>query len=375
MQALVWRDNKFVTLLSTVYIGNPVKLEVKRWEKETRSYRQVITRYIHPHMTHTRLFVCTIQVEARLAVKAYRDSMPFVDQGDRNSSHFDIFAAKCKRRYHRRPFQWMLSFVGLNNVLSLFDLIFPGAEKLKKKWNHNGLGYKVCSAMNAFFLPNAPQPYLTLCTSLIFQTWFQDTMGDSLIQRGIDRDPQDRKKLPVVTTSTTDGETDPAPACTTTVQFCPPVTPFLTTTTDQVTPTVRNKKRGGRPSKRKSSAGRPSTAKKRVVKNAASSSTDDSTVPPFLPKLPGRKSSFKVLSEGCILIKGDRHTLRDDVSDMPKVSTCKICYLKNTKTVSGGPRRTKYACDKCRRMMCSDCFRVHTSHGSLDRVKGFLCIY
>ena len=124
MQALVWRDNKFVTLLSTVYIGNPVKLEVKRWEKETRSYRQV---------------------EARLAVKAYRDSMPFVDQGDRNSSHFDIFAAKCKRRYHRRPFQWMLSFVGLNNVLSLFDLIFPGAEKLKKKWNHNGLGYKVCS--------------------------------------------------------------------------------------------------------------------------------------------------------------------------------------------------------------------------------------
>ena len=83
------------------------------------------------------------QVEARLAVKAYRDSMPFVDQGDRNSAHFDIFAGKCKRRYHRRPFQWHLSFVGLNNVLVLFDSISPVAERLKKRWNNNGLGYKV----------------------------------------------------------------------------------------------------------------------------------------------------------------------------------------------------------------------------------------
>ena len=207
------------------------------------------------------------------------------------------------------------------------------------------------------------------------QTWFQDTMGDSLIQRGIGRDPQDRKKLPVPTTSTTDGETVPTPACTTTVQLCPPVTPSLTTVTDQVTPTIHNKgRRGGRPRKRKSSAGRPSTAKKRVVKNAASSSTDDSTLPPFLPKLPGRKSSFKVLSEGCVLVKGDRHTLRDDVSDISKLSTCKICYLKNTKTRSGRPRRTIYACDKCRRIMCPACFRDHKSHGPLDRVAGFLCI-
>ena len=104
MQSLVWRDNKFVKLLSTVFLGNDVKQEVSRWEKNTHSYRKVT---------------------ARLAVKCYQKYMPFVDQGDRNSSHFDIFTGKCKKRYHRRIFRWHLSFGGANNTMVLFDASYP----------------------------------------------------------------------------------------------------------------------------------------------------------------------------------------------------------------------------------------------------------
>ena len=103
-------------------------------------------------------------------------------------------------------------------------------------------------------------------------------------------------------------------------------------------------------------------------------STPVCTPPPFLPKLPGRKSSFKEVGFRCVLVKGQRHELRRDVPNMPKSSTCKICYLKNVKTTTGHPRRTRFSCNRCRRMMCDDCFRVQTSHGSLDRVKGFLYI-
>ena len=69
--------------------------------------------------------------------------MPFVDQGDKNSALFDIFAGRCKRRYHRIPFRWFLSFVGLNNTLVLFNMLSPAAPGLQKKWTNTGFGYKV----------------------------------------------------------------------------------------------------------------------------------------------------------------------------------------------------------------------------------------
>ena len=61
LQALVWRDNKFVKILSNVFIGNPVKLEVDRWDKDTRAYRKVRTKFtracfticLYPHTPHS----------------------------------------------------------------------------------------------------------------------------------------------------------------------------------------------------------------------------------------------------------------------------------------------------------------------------------
>ena len=87
---------------------------------------------------------CTAcEVEARSAIKHYQKIMPFVDQGDKNSAHFDIFSGRCKLRYHRVPFRWHLSFVGLNNTMVLFNMVCPLAPDLKKKYKNNALGYKV----------------------------------------------------------------------------------------------------------------------------------------------------------------------------------------------------------------------------------------
>lgn len=60
MQAVFWRDNKFVKLLSTVYVGAGVKKEVKRWDKQSHARRKVVvivfalthTTLIHPHNNH-----------------------------------------------------------------------------------------------------------------------------------------------------------------------------------------------------------------------------------------------------------------------------------------------------------------------------------
>ena len=43
MQSLVWRDNKFVKILSTVHVvdGSKAKTEVQRWIKQERKHRMV----------------------------------------------------------------------------------------------------------------------------------------------------------------------------------------------------------------------------------------------------------------------------------------------------------------------------------------------
>lgn len=143
--ALVWRDNKFVKMLTTVFVSDGVKKEVQRWDKVSRSHRQARSYNTHHTPTHDIkiLLTQTSQVKARLPVPMYQKIMPFVDQGDKNSALFDIFAGRCKRRYHRIPFRWLLSFIGLNNTMVLFNMISPAAPDLEKTWTNNGFGYKV----------------------------------------------------------------------------------------------------------------------------------------------------------------------------------------------------------------------------------------
>ena len=120
IQATVWRDNKFVKLLNTVYIVDGVET-VTRWVKQASDY---------------------LTVNARLVVKKYQHHMGHVDRVDKNVALSCIRMRRCKHRYHRHLFLWLIAAVGFNNVLILFMLIFPAAETLKQEWEKNGFGFK-----------------------------------------------------------------------------------------------------------------------------------------------------------------------------------------------------------------------------------------
>ena len=216
------------------------------------------------------------------------------------------------------------------------------------------------------------------------QTWFQDELGGQLIQYGIGRDADDRRRMRRTST--------------TRMPETPPVTPVPASastvtipTTDRVQNTrsrsMRKRRRGPGRKRKRSAGGRPKSlpVKTTTIHTPISlpSITPLFTPPPFVPKRKGRRSTPMVVSSGCILIKGAKHTLRSDLPFMPRNSTCKICYLTNSrsKRVTGCkgrtldiPRRTIYACDKCKRMLCPVCFRKQSSHGSSDSVRSILLI-
>ena len=120
IQATVWRDNKFVKLLNTVYIVDGVET-VLRWVKRAADY---------------------LTVSARLVIKKYQEHMGHVDRVDKNVSLCGIRLRRCKNRYHRHLFLWLLAAVAFNNVFILFMLIYPATDELKQRWESNGFGFK-----------------------------------------------------------------------------------------------------------------------------------------------------------------------------------------------------------------------------------------
>ena len=120
IQATVWRDNKFVKLLNTVYIVDGVE-EVTRWVKYASKY---------------------VNVSARLVLKKYQKHMGEVDRVDKNVSLSCIGLRRCKNRYHRQLFLWLLAAVAFNNVLILFMTIFPLAVELASKHEKSKFGWK-----------------------------------------------------------------------------------------------------------------------------------------------------------------------------------------------------------------------------------------
>ena len=112
LQAVVWRDSKFVKILSTVHIYNGVDATVKRW---------------------SRAAGCKVPVKALPVVPAYQAGMPHVDQFDKFVGGTGIRLRRCKQRYHRAPFMHALAGVGVNNTLRLFMTIREDAASLKKK--------------------------------------------------------------------------------------------------------------------------------------------------------------------------------------------------------------------------------------------------
>ena len=82
MQATVWRDNKFVKLLNTVYILNGVDT-VTRWIKSMADY---------------------VKVSTRVVLKKCQRHMGEVDRMYKNVALSDIRLHRCKNRCHRQIF-------------------------------------------------------------------------------------------------------------------------------------------------------------------------------------------------------------------------------------------------------------------------------
>ena len=68
--------------------------------------------------------------------------MGHVDRVDKNVALCGIRLRRCKSRYHRHIFLWLISAAAFNNVMILFMLLFPLAAELKLKYENNGFGFK-----------------------------------------------------------------------------------------------------------------------------------------------------------------------------------------------------------------------------------------
>ena len=142
MQALIWRDNKFVKLLATVYVASTIE-NVRRWVRQAGQYEKI---------------------KARLLLVKYQKHMGYVDRLDRFMTSANIHLRQCQRRYHRAIFFWMLAAM-LNNIFVLFAMLWPLAESLKQKHESCGFGYR---------------------------HWFQDEIGNALIEYGLKHASQER---------------------------------------------------------------------------------------------------------------------------------------------------------------------------------------
>ena len=89
-------------LLNTVYIVDGVE-SVCRWVKTAAKY---------------------VTVSARLVLKKYQEHMGHVDRCDKNVALSAIGLKRCKLRYHRQLFLWLIALVAFNNVFILFMIIF-----------------------------------------------------------------------------------------------------------------------------------------------------------------------------------------------------------------------------------------------------------
>ena len=61
---------------------------------------------------------------------------------DKNVALSGIRLRRCKNRYHRHIFFWLIAAVVVNNIFILFGLLFPLVDELKEKYEGNGFGWK-----------------------------------------------------------------------------------------------------------------------------------------------------------------------------------------------------------------------------------------
>ena len=117
--AEAWRDNRLVTMISTAYSSELLE-KVRRWsraagEKETRP--------------------CSIPL------KKYTVFMGGVDRFNAQLARCNLRMLHCPRRYHRNLFfGWHLAGVGVCNVRTQFNALYPEVAELQKE-KENTIGY------------------------------------------------------------------------------------------------------------------------------------------------------------------------------------------------------------------------------------------
>jgi len=134
--ATVWLDNRFLSMLSTVYI-------VKSEEGQT------VLRWTREKMKR-------LPVRAPVAVIFYQKMMGAVDRLDKVVALANIRIRRCKKRYHRAMFFWYVSTIGFNNVKVIFERLVGKEQVAALRKRHQRFGY--------------------------FH-WFQDELADTIISK------------------------------------------------------------------------------------------------------------------------------------------------------------------------------------------------
>ena len=138
--ATVWLDNRFLSMLSTVYV-------VKSEEGQT------VLRWTREKMKR-------IPIQAPVAVIYYQKMMGAVDRLDKIVALANIRIRRCKKRYHRAILFWYISTIGFNNVKVIFERLVGEEQVAALRKRHQRFGY--------------------------FH-WFQDELADTIISKFLAR--------------------------------------------------------------------------------------------------------------------------------------------------------------------------------------------
>ena len=127
LQAHIWRDNRFVTLLSTTFHG--VETKVERWSGAAKRRQER---------------------DCVLALAEYARNMMAVDAMDRSNASACIRMGQCPKRYHRQLYHWLVSSIGHHNLKLQFEHLWPNIKQEQKRRD--------------------------------YALWFQKTLGETIIR-------------------------------------------------------------------------------------------------------------------------------------------------------------------------------------------------
>ena len=351
IQATVWRDNKFVKLLNTVYILDGVDT-VTRWIKSAADY---------------------VTVSARVVLKMYQRHMGHVDRVDKNVSLSGIRLRRCKNRYHRQIFLWLIAAVAVNNVFILFLMLYPLATELQQQSEKNGFGFK---------------------------HFFQHELSSVLIERGIQMCNVNRRNKAAATLINfyRSGDWKASWRYVRSTRLHRSRSTPSSALSDNTSDASGNKRGPGRPRKKKRGSGggrnkrartistpppKQLTRKEKKVRRQMQRRLDCfefQSPPPFQPKSRGRKRKG---SDGfTIYVGGRKHTLvHSSTLGLWKSSKgrCACCFAMappvkgHREYMADGSyiTSTNFACNVCKKRLCPEChhntWTPHFENTSLPR--------